>query len=182
MMGASSQKPTRAASEQFEHAIKPLMRPLLSYFERRVIPREEAADCLSETLLVLWRTVDRLPLGEEDLRAFSYGVARNVLANHRRGAVRKIALANRLRQLLEPEAPDQRSILEATELLAGLKNRDRELVILVVLDGFSLNAAAAHLRIKPATARARYARARAALRTAWVFDQQADRAVSAIAE
>ena len=138
---------------------------LLAYFARRVTPHEDAADCLSETLLVIWRRRSTMPQTDDERRAWSYGVAHNVLAAHRRSGMRRLALTGRLRDELRawPIAPDS-SDDAAIAALASLSPRDQELVTLVVWEGLSIAAAGAVIGIRPEAARARYSRARRSLR------------------
>lgn len=148
--------------ELFLHSIAS---ELLGYFARRVTPHEDSADCLSETLIVLWRRHDQLPATHDERRAWSYGVARRVLLAHRRKTARRLALVERLREelLTAPIAPvsaDQ----EAITAFAALRPRDRELVSLIVWEELSVAEAAQVLGIRPDAARARYSRARRRLR------------------
>jgi RNA polymerase sigma factor (sigma-70 family) len=146
--------------------IRSIADEVLAYFARRVTPHEDAADCLSETLLVIWRRRDALPLADADRRAWSFGVAHNVLAAHRRHGARRLALTWRLRDELRvwPIAPES-SDDTAITALASLSARDQELVTLVVWEGLSIAAAGSILGIRPEAARARYSRARRDLRT-----------------
>ena len=139
---------------------------LLAYFARRVTPDEDAADCLSETLLVVWQRRDKLPEEHGVRRAWSYGVAHRVLAAHRRHRVRRLALTGRLRDELRvwPIAPVS-SDDAAITALASLSARDQELVTLVVWEGLSIAEAGSIIGIRPEAARARYSRARRSLRT-----------------
>jgi RNA polymerase sigma-70 factor (ECF subfamily) len=57
---------------------------LLAYFERRVQPREDAADLLSALMVQAWRRVDSLPADRERRRMWLFTIAHNVLFNHRR--------------------------------------------------------------------------------------------------
>jgi len=147
----------------FETSIAPLMQPLLAYFARRVLPREESADCLSETLVVLWRKRDTLPTAADELRAYAFGIAKGVLANHVRGRVRQGALADRVRNEVRVSAP---SVVddEVQLALGALAPKDRELVQLIVWDGFGVAEAGALLGIRPGAARTRYSRAKEKLR------------------
>jgi RNA polymerase sigma-70 factor (ECF subfamily) len=54
-------------------------RDLLAYFIRRTQTPEEAADCLAETFLVVWRKRDEIPSDPGQERPWVFGVARNVL-------------------------------------------------------------------------------------------------------
>jgi len=56
----------------------------------------DAGDVFAETFLVAWRRLDDAPTGET-ARLWLYGVARRVLADHRRGESRRSHLADRLR-------------------------------------------------------------------------------------
>lgn len=63
------------------------------YLLRRA-PVDHVDDLLSETMLVIWRRLDSIP-AEEPL-PWCYAVARRTLANHRRGATRRLKLVERL--------------------------------------------------------------------------------------
>jgi RNA polymerase sigma-70 factor (ECF subfamily) len=149
----------------FERAVVPLVPPLLRYFARRVPVGDDAADCTSETLLVLWRHRSRLPHDEDARRAWAYGIARKVLANHRRGGARRAAADEALRAAAAvpaPPIPDEAFI--AAEALTLLAPRDQELIRLVVWDDLTVADAGRVLGIRPGTARTRYSRALARLR------------------
>jgi RNA polymerase sigma-70 factor (ECF subfamily) len=137
---------------------------LLSYFERRVVVREDAADLLGETLLVLWRRSSDIPASDIEAAMWLFGVARRVLAGHRRGGKRRLALAERLRNELAVTSDMTDEVADRVrEAVRALPERDRELVGLVHWEGFALAEAAAILGIRPGTARMRYQRARARL-------------------
>jgi len=148
---------------EFETVALGLMPDLLRYFARRV-PRDDAEDCLSETLAILWRRRSHLPVGLADRRAWAYGVARKVAANHRR------KLARRREVSPVPDIgtadiglpPAQQQALAA---LDRLSQSDQELIRLVGWDGFGVGEAGRLLGLGEATARSRYARAKARLRS-----------------
>lgn len=158
--------PSHTDAGDTEAFIRSIAHELLGYFVRRVIPSEDAADCLSETLLVLWRRRDRLPSEHGQRRAWSYGIAHLVLAAHRRNRVRQLSLTTRLREELQhrPIAPVSTDD-QAISALSTLSRRDQELVTLVVWEGLTIAQAATVLGIRAEAARARYSRARRALRT-----------------
>ncbi|SDC47603.1 RNA polymerase sigma factor [Nocardioides lianchengensis] len=149
-----------------EQVIERELPDLLAYFTRRVRPVEDAADLLSETLVVLWRRADAVPEEPEAARRWAFGVARKVLATHRRTLRRRAALTDRLRDELSVPNPDGDGDATAAlhDALLTLRPLDREIVRLVHWDGFSLVDAAAVLGRRPATVRSRYHRARQALR------------------
>jgi RNA polymerase sigma factor (sigma-70 family) len=141
---------------------------LLAYFERRVLVREDAADLLNETLLQAWRRADVWPDTPQRRRMWLFTVAANVLANHRRSRRRRTALVDRLRSHLaadssEPAMEESHAVRDAVLRLADAQ---RELVMLIHWDGFTIVEAAAILGLNPSTARGRYSAARDTLRTA----------------
>lgn len=150
--------------EAFERVVEPLMPDLLRYFARRVVPREDAADCLSDTLLVLWKHRGRMPAAAGEQRAWAYGIARRIVSNHERKRVRRSAYGYGLRVSLAAPPPTSEAAEDALAALEALPELDRELIRLVVWDGFGVGEAGAVLGLKEATARSRYARAKARLR------------------
>ena len=163
MTGVISMLPATSV-RTFEASIRPLMPNLLAYFTRRVIPSADAADCLSETLVVLWRRRSELPTDDDGVRAWSYGIAKGVLANHVRSQNRHTRLAARLREHLTRSPPPVTIDDGLTGALAILSDSDKELLFLVAWDGFGVGEAGELLGLTAEAARARYSRARKALR------------------
>jgi len=139
---------------------------LLAYFQRRVPTYEDAADLVSETFVVIWRRVDALPHDDAEARMWMFGIARRVLATHRRGRLRRHDLADRLRAELAtmPSSSGDTRRPEVADALTALSEKDRELILLVHQDGFTLAEIARLLGRRPATIRSRYQRARQRLR------------------
>jgi len=151
----------------FKHAVRELMPELLRYFLRRLEDREDAADALSETLLVLWRQNRHVPADDEGLRRWAFGIARKVLSTARRGKLRRLELSDRLRRELAVDSSATQFTNIDDELRSALEQlsmADRELVLLVAWEGFGVAEAGAVLGLRPDAARARYSRARARLR------------------
>ena len=140
---------------------------LLGYFIRRVENREDAADLVAETALALWRRAADLPETSERARMWMYGIARRVLATHRRGAIRRTALADRLREevsaSVESPAPE---LDEVRDAVRSLPAKEQELIGLVHWEGFTVTEAAEVIGIRAGTAQMRYSRARKRLRSA----------------
>jgi RNA polymerase sigma factor (sigma-70 family) len=156
------------ARRSFETAVEPLVPDLLAYFVRRTVPRDDAADCLSETMIVLWHKRKSLPEGMEECRAWAFGIAKRVLANQRRGTLRRHALADRVRREVQTSAaaPDHTvSDSMDSDILASLPPIESELVRLIVWDGFGVAEAGALLGLTPGAARTRFARAKQRLRS-----------------
>lgn len=163
-MTGATDAATAAPVSTFEDDIRSLMPALLAYFVRRVRPQEDAADCLSDTLVVLWRRRADLPANPDAQRAWTFGIARGVLANQRRGRVRQTQLADRLRSEIAVQPAQAVDSTDTESALDALPERDRELVTLIVWDGFGVAEAGELLGLKPDAARARYSRARKRLR------------------
>ena len=141
--------------------------PLLGYALRRVDRSEDAADVVADTFLVAWRRLDDVPEGDE-ARLWLYGVARRTLANHRRGAGRRTALGERLRQDLATAVPDHAPAVTEQETLRAallrLADRDREVLELAAWEGLEPREIAEVLGISPIAVRSRLSRSRARLR------------------
>jgi RNA polymerase sigma factor (sigma-70 family) len=154
--------------ERFRRVYVGNFQPLLAYALRRVEQPQDAADVVAETFLVAWRREHEMPAGDET-RLWLYGVARRVLANHRRGGLRRERLGDRLRQRITATAgidpgsavPERLAVRGA---LARLGELDREVLMLTVWEGLEPREAAAVLRVSPATVRTRLSRARGRLR------------------
>jgi RNA polymerase sigma-70 factor, ECF subfamily len=126
----------------------------------RRVARSEVDDVVSETFVVAWRRLDAVP---DDALPWLLGVARRVLGEERRAALRR----DRLRERLAAEIPsspadsgepgNEGQVLAA---LAALPARDRELVLLVCWEGLSSRDAAAVVGCTPVAARLRLHRAR----------------------
>ncbi|WGL53519.1 RNA polymerase sigma factor [Nocardioides sp. BP30] len=141
---------------------------LLSYLQRRVHAREDAADLLGETLLQAWKRIDSMPVEPERQRMWLFTIAAKVLANFHRSKVRRLALSDRLRDHLtrSGSTPDHSDAHAIRDAVLRLQAAHRELVMLVHWDGFTILEAAQLLDVNPSTARSRYAAAKAALRDA----------------
>jgi RNA polymerase sigma-70 factor, ECF subfamily len=134
---------------------------LLAYFLRRVEPREDAADLLGETLEAAWKSARRLPREAEAARMWLFGIARNVLLHHHRSTRRRAALVERLGTAVSGLTSSTDSdALDVRAAVASLPSDLAELIRLVHWDGFSIEQAAAHMRITGSTARTRHARAK----------------------
>lgn len=140
---------------------------LLAYFERRIEPRADAADLLTETMLTAWRRAADLPDDDEGARRWLFGIARNLLLNAWRGSRRRSRLARRVRDLLvEPPAPAADEGGEVRDALRRLSPELREIVTLVHWEGLPLTDVAAIVGLPVSTARRRYLQAKEELRAA----------------
>jgi RNA polymerase sigma-70 factor (ECF subfamily) len=151
------------AETVLEDTVRELMPDLLAYFRRRLVDSDDAADAVSETLVVMWTRRSVLPTDAESIRRYSFGIAHNVLRATERGRLRRHGLTERLKTelALHPPIPVEPDLRAA---LGELSKSDRELILLVAWDGFSIVDAARVLGIRAGAARTRYSRARARLR------------------
>jgi RNA polymerase sigma factor (sigma-70 family) len=143
---------------------------MLAYAVRRVDRAEDAADVVSEIFLVAWRRRAELP-PDGEIKLWLYGVARRVLANHRRGHLRRERLSERLCHriadtvlIAADPGPQVTERLAVRAALARLGELDREVLTLTVWEGLSSVEAAEVLDLSPAAVRIRLFRARARLR------------------
>lgn len=161
----------RALAErlQFERLVRETRDDLLAFALRRSASAEDAADVLSETYLIAWRKLEKVPPGE-NARLWLFGVAANVL---RRGAQRhrsSEALIERLAS--EPQdtgqiasvGRDDRTIRALRAGLASLPARDREILTLTAWEGLTPKQIATVTGIPTNVIRVRLHRARSRLR------------------
>lgn len=140
---------------------------VLGFALRRTDRPEDAADVVADTFLVAWRRINHVPT-EPQTRLWLYGVTRRVLANHRRGESRRVALGRRLREQLPTACRDcadavvQRADLDAA--MARLSGRDQEVLQLHLWEGLESREIADVLGLSTVVVRPRLSRARARLR------------------
>lgn len=160
-----------ASEEDFEALYAATRDQILGYLLRRCGQPEDAADLLGEVYLVAWRRRHDLPTGDE-ARLWLYGVARNVLANHQRGTLRRRDLGHRLRSEIlasnlvatGPEERDLDLLPALREALDRLSDDDRELVLLAAWEQLDAAQIAGVMGLRPGTVRTRLHRARTRLR------------------
>lgn len=144
--------------ERFEALAAEVFEPLQRYLRRRATA-DEAEEAFGDTLLALWRRLDDIPPAAT--LPWSYGVARRVLANRRRGSIRQRQLAERMSRLMpawfEPDPSAAPEHPELTAALRVLREEDREVLTLWAWEqlepreiatvlGVSVNAATLRLR------------------------------------
>lgn len=127
-------------------------------YVRRRAPESLVDDVVSETFIVCWRKLDRVP--DEPL-PWLYAVARKTLANQRR----RLERDRRVRAAddavtTEPAPVGDRVLARA---FATLSERDREVLRLVAWEGLSLGEAAVVLGCSALACRVRYHRAKTRL-------------------
>ena len=142
---------------------------MLAYALRRS-SRDDAPDVVAETFLVAWRRLD--DVDERSALPWLYAVARRVLLSQRRATRRQQAIAERV-AAAEPPAwlegssgsSGSRRLLHA---LAGLPEKEREVLMLAAWEELSSNEAARVVGCSSTAYRIRLHRARGRLREALV--------------
>jgi len=152
---------------RFREVFDSHFRQLLGYALRRTGSAEDAADIVAETMLVAWRRIDELP-DDGTALLWLYGVARRVLANHRRGTLRRERLGERLRRQLVTVTPDPSDAIDSAstirQAMAQLSEEDRELIMLTSWEDLDQREIAVVLGVSPGAVRTRLHRARGRLR------------------
>ncbi|GAA1554382.1 sigma-70 family RNA polymerase sigma factor [Actinomadura kijaniata] len=148
-------------------------RTVYNYCFRRTADWTAAEDLTSVVFLETWRRRDRVRMESASLLPWLYGVAANVLHNHRRGLRRhRDALARLpLPETTADDADDTAARLDAERQMRAvlasidrLSRRDREILTLSAWEGLSYQEIATALGIRVGTVRSRLARARERLR------------------
>ena len=121
--------------EQLEDLFRHHEPAVIAYVRRRA-PEDIVDDIVSETFLVAWRRLDRVP---EPALPWLLGVARRVLSTHRRGDRRRRALYSRLAatQSGSMSARSDDGEDRALAALATLTEKDREALMLIAWEGLT---------------------------------------------
>lgn len=152
-------------AKRVESALVAHGRDLLRYLESR-IGSDQAADALSETMLIAWRRARRMPASDHDARLWLFGIARNVVRNSDRSARRRSRLAAQIgadARVRGAQLAGADEGFEVREAISRLDPKHAEVVRAVHWDGFSLAEFAAIEGIPASTARSRYRKAKAQL-------------------
>jgi RNA polymerase sigma factor (sigma-70 family) len=144
------------------------------YASRRVGP-SAADDLVADTFLAAFRKRRQYDRSHSDARPWLYGIATNLVGQHRREELRQ----HRIRRAAVPDldlpghaervAADEtaravRGLLAAA--LAALPDRDRDVLVLIAWEQLTYDETARALDIPVGTVRSRLSRARARLRDA----------------
>lgn len=156
------------ATEPGEEQLRALFRdhygPMVAFFVRRVGERADAEELTLAVFATAWRRIGELP-DEAGVRAWLFGIARGLLANHRRQGKRRRRLQDRLSNLRERALPaDSGDDTVVMAAFARLRPADQEVLRLTIWDGLSAAEAAAVLGCTVNALNVRAHRARTALR------------------
>lgn len=161
-------------SRRFEAVAEEVFEPLQRYLGRRASPAD-AEDAFAEVMLVVWRRLDDVPAGTA--LPWCYGIARNVLANQRRGHSRHLRLVKRIESEPGPsfvsDPADAGPDLELTEALGSLSLANQEVLRLWAWERLEPREMAPVLGISVNAATLRLSRARSRLAAALARQDQA---------
>jgi RNA polymerase sigma-70 factor (ECF subfamily) len=168
------QQPVRAEDgyaqreRRFRQLYEEHYHPLQAYTVRRLDARDDVADVVAEVFTTAWRRLDDIPAPPET-RLWLYGVARRVLAGHRRSSNRFRKLIARVGAAqttdsaysqLGPDIADHQVI----RALRQVPPAEREALMLTVWEQLSHTEAAQVLGCSPNAVGIRVHRARVRLR------------------
>jgi RNA polymerase sigma-70 factor (ECF subfamily) len=133
---------------------------LLVHLERRLRSREAATTVLAETVRRASRRSSDLPADPERRRMWWFTIAANVLADHHRSTRRTHSRPEGSAAPTDPERGKADAVSEALRLHTA----QRELIMLIDRDGYSIVEAARLLGLDTSTGGSNYAAAREHLR------------------
>jgi RNA polymerase sigma factor (sigma-70 family) len=167
VIASSRREPERFAVLFDRHA------PHIYRYLARRAGRQVADDLVAETFLAAFAKRDRYDLGYADARPWLYGIATNLVGQHRRDQARQYQISQAA--VAEPEVPGHaervaadvtaqamRPLLDAA--LAALPPGDRDVLLLVAFEQLSYREVSRALGIPVGTVRSRLHRARAKVR------------------
>jgi RNA polymerase sigma factor (sigma-70 family) len=142
------------------------------YIARRAGPAI-ADDLVAETFLAAFRRRRRYDLSCRDARPWLYGIATNLIGQHRREESRRLRISGLILPDRDPPGHADQVAANVTasgtkavlaRVLAGLPGAERDVLLLVAWEQLSYDETAAALQIPVGTVRSRLSRARARLR------------------
>jgi RNA polymerase sigma factor (sigma-70 family) len=142
------------------------------YIARRAGP-EIAEDLVAETFLAAFRRRQRYDRSCPDARPWLYGIATNLIGQHRRDESRQLRISQLVKPDLDPPGHADEVAANVTaagtkavlaQALADLPAAERDVLLLIAWEQLSYDETAAALRIPIGTVRSRLSRARSRLR------------------
>jgi GDPmannose 4,6-dehydratase len=161
---------------KFEAFYRAHAQPLMNFARRRV-GVDDAGDVLAQAFAVAWRRFEEIPPAPED-RLWLFGVARRMVADHRRSTIRRQRLYERLvDEARIAHVPASFDLLQTQvdRALTALRPEDQDLLRMILWDGLTHAEAAAALGCSANAAQLRYRRARLRFRDAYVSLEAGDR-------
>ena len=133
-------------------------------FAARAVGDASADDIVSETLAIVWLKWDVVLDLPGARRAWTFGVARNVLAHARRSEARQLRLTSRMSELRAKVIPDHAEMIAEIDwikrAIAELADHEREALLLTAFADKAHKDAAASLECSTSALNSRLSRAR----------------------
>jgi GDPmannose 4,6-dehydratase len=143
----------------------------IAAYVRRRVGEADVGDIVAQVFSVAWRHFATVPAAPGD-RLWLFGVARRMVADHRRTTLRRLRLFQRLAGAASgtPVPPERFGLVEARvkAALKELRPAEREVLRLVVWEELSHAGSASLLGCTPNAVELRYRRARARFRHAYL--------------
>lgn len=135
-------------------------------YAARRIGRDDAADAASDVFTVAWRRIRSVP-DEPETLPWLYGVARKVVANHRRTQDRRDRLEAKAMAQTDRAFQPPEPVTDLDAALEQLRDEDREVLMLVAWEGLGPRGLASALGCSTNAATVRLHRARKRLSAVW---------------
>lgn len=135
------------------------------YVTRRM--QGDVDDVVDEVFLTAWRRRDKMPVVEDELLMWLYGIARRVTANKVRWHRRRERFQKSIEPLTSGSNSGESTSIDSMVVhaaLAKLKPADREILMLVEWEGLTVRQSAEVLEVTESAAGKRLAAAREAFR------------------
>jgi RNA polymerase sigma factor (sigma-70 family) len=157
--------------------------PLIHRYINRRAGRQAADDLVAETFLAAFGKRSRYDLKYSDARPWLYGIATNLIGQHRREELRQQRIRRAAIPALDVPGHEDQVTADLTaravrgllvEALAGLPGGERDVLVLIAWEQLTYEETARALDIPPGTVRSRLSRARGRLREALIAAGQTD--------
>lgn len=165
IIGASIAEPERFAGVFDRHAVR-----IHGYLSRRV-GRDDADALLGDVFRIAFEGRRRYDLGRADAAPWLYGIASNLVRQHRRSEQRQLRLATRLAAVRTFDDPGPESDIDslsdasiAMSAIFELDDGERDVVLLYGWEDLSYAEIAEALDVPIGTVRSRLSRARVRIR------------------
>ena len=167
-MSGDSPEGETSSIEPFEELYNTCFAEIWRFVRRRSETTADADDVAAEVFAIAWRRRVELP-PDDERRLWLYGIARNVVRNHKRSAFRQRRLTTRLQHLRVVTKGETSGPVERDDglwlALSRLSEPDRELLLMRAWDGLAVGEIAKILDCTTNAASIRLSKARARLRT-----------------
>nr|WP_042186418.1 RNA polymerase sigma factor [Kibdelosporangium sp. MJ126-NF4]CEL17263.1 RNA polymerase ECF-subfamily sigma factor [Kibdelosporangium sp. MJ126-NF4]CTQ91507.1 RNA polymerase ECF-subfamily sigma factor [Kibdelosporangium sp. MJ126-NF4] len=149
--------------------------PYVHRYLARRLGREVADDLVAETFLVAFDKRKRYDTARTDARPWLYGIATNLVGQHRRDEVKQFKLRNAVSPEPDVVSHAERVVAQVTAqamsrllhaAMAELSEGDRDVLLLIAWEGLTYDEVAVALGIPIGTVRSRLNRARKQVREA----------------